>query len=149
MQQHLLLHLFLSFLCVSLCHSVSVRNANDLISLFDNPAGGTLKEDIVLLDDLDFSASTLTLPLGTLSDGTCMAFSGTIQGNGHSIIHLNMNNIQSGRVEDAGLFCSLKDFVVENLVIDSSCYFIGDAVGALSVSVNGSLTVKIPQTRQL
>ena len=38
-------------------------------------------------------------------------------------------------------FAAWWNAAVENLVIDSSCSFIGNTAGALSVSVNGSLTV--------
>ena len=41
-----------------------------------------------------------------------------------------------------GLFCSLKDATVENLVIDSTCSFTGISAGALSASADGSLIVR-------
>ena len=53
-----------------------------------------------------------------------------------------MNNTKNEGYNNAGLFCSLKDAIVDNLVIDSSCSFTGYNAGALSVSVDGSLTVK-------
>ena len=139
-QQHLLSLLFLSFICASLCHSVPVNTADDLINLFQNASGDTLKTDIIVIADLDFSASNLTLPLGAFSNGTCVAFSGLFQGNGHSINGLTMNNTFLQGYKHAGLFCSLKDAIVENLVIDASCSFVGYNAGALSVSVSGSLT---------
>ena len=142
MPHHLLPLLFVSFLCASLCHSVPVTTADDLISLFKHATGNTVTTNIELLDDLDFSSSTLTLPLGAFSNGTCVSFSGVFQGNGHSIKGLKMNNTNKAGYKHAGLFCSLKDATVENLVIDSSCSFTGDCAGALSVSVTGSLTVK-------
>ena len=119
-----------------------MANAYDLISLFKHATGNTLQTDIEVTADLDFSSSALTLPLGAFSNGTCVAFSGVFQGNGHSIKGLKMDNTGNSLYDDAGLFCSLKDATVENLVIDSSCSFTGDSAGALSVSVNGSLTVK-------
>ncbi len=100
-----------------------------------------MKTDIELLDDLDFSSSTLTFPLGVFSNGTCVAFSGRFQGNGHSIKGLKMNNTNNAGYKHAGLFHRLNNATVENLVIDSSCSFTGYYVGALSVSVGGSLTV--------
>ena len=112
-----------------------VRTAQDLIELFETINGSALHSDIVLLSDIDFSGSSLDLPLGAFSNGTCVSFSGVFHGNGHSIQGLTINT------RKAGLFCSLKDATVENLVIDSSCSFSGYYAGALSVSVNGSLTV--------
>ena len=97
--------------------------------------------DIELLADLNFSRANLTLPLGTFDTGGCVAYSGVFQGNGFSIKGLVMNNTNDTRCKNAGLFCSLKNATVENLVIDESCSFTGDYAGALSVSVTGSLTV--------
>ena len=138
---HLLSLLFVTFSCALLCHSVYVSTAGDLISLFQKASGSTLDTTIVVTADLDFSSSTLTLPLGVFSNGTCVAFSGVFQANGHSIKSLKMNNQNKNGYAHAGLFCSLKDAIIENLVIDSSCSFTGSAAGALSVSLSGSLTV--------
>ena len=96
----------------------------------------------MLTADLDFSGSSLTLPLGLSSDGNCVTFGGVFQGNGYSIKGLVMDNKGKGEYKNAGLFCSLKDAIIENLVIDSSCSFTGNSAGALSVSVDGSLTVR-------
>lgn len=98
-----------------------------------------MKEDIDILQDLDFSQAGLSLPLGTNTDGTCRAFSGTVRGHGHAILGLVFNN---GANTNAGLFCSLKEASVEDLIIDNSCTFTGNFAGALSVSVNGSIVVR-------
>ena len=119
-----------------------MSTADQLIDLFKNAAGNTLDEDIELLDDLDFSHASLTLPLGASSNGSCVPFSGKLQGNSHSIHGVVMKNKDSQGFNHAGLFCSLKDAIVENLVIDSSCSFKGYNAGALCVSVNGSLVVR-------
>ena len=137
---HLLL--FLSFICAPLCYSFPVSTADDLVNLFKNAAGGTLQTDIELLADLDFSGSSLILPLGAFSNGTCVAFSGRFQGNGHSIKGLKMNNTSNKVFNHTGLFCSLKNAAVENLVIDSTCNFAGNWSGALSISVSGALTLQ-------
>ena len=142
MLHHLFPILFVSFLCASLCHSVSVTTADDIISLFEHVTGNTLQTDIELTADLDFSSSNLTLPLGAFPGGRLVAFSGVFQGNGHSIKGLRINNTNNEGYIGAGLFCRLKNATVENLVIDSSCSFTGSVVGALSVSLSGSLTVK-------
>ena len=134
--------LFITFLSVSLCYCASVGTADDLISLFNKATGNTLKTDIEVNADLDFSDSSLTLPLGAFSNGTCMAYSGEFHGNGHSVKGLTMNNTNNVGYKYAGLFCGLKDAIIENLLIDSSCSFIGNWAGALSVSVKGSLTVR-------
>ena len=119
-----------------------MSTADQLIDLFKNAAGNTLDEDIELLDDLDFSHASLTLPLGVFSNGTCVPFSGVFQGNGYSIRGLDMKNEGRQGYNNAGLFCSLKNATVENLVIDSSCLFNGYSAGALCVFVEGSLVVK-------
>mgnify|MGYP004433797553 CR=1 FL=1 len=126
---------------VSVCADpVSVGSAAELISLFEKTGGKPLETDIEVTADLDFSGHTL--PLGAFSNGTCMSFSGVFQGNGHSIKGLRIDSRDNEGYIDAGLFCSLKNATVENFVIDSSCSFTGNNAGALSVSVNGSLTVR-------
>ena len=130
----------LAFVLSSSCYQVD--SVDDLISLFNNATGNTLQTDIEVTADLDFSSSTLTLPLGAFSNGKCVSFSGVFQGNGHSIKGLKMDNMNKAGYKHAGLFCSLKNAIVDNLVIDSSCSFTGSSAGALSVSVNGTLTVK-------
>ena len=107
-----MLCLLSSFVVVlSLVSTVScdtVATADDLISLFKHATGNTLQTDIEVTADLDFSSSTLTLPLGAFSNSTCVAFSGVIQGNGHTIKGLKMNTINNEGYKDAGLFCRLK-----------------------------------------
>ena len=134
------LHLFTILSCSLLCYSVQVHNAEELIDLFKKETGSTLKTNIELLDDLDFSGSGLTFPLGVDSDGNCKAFSGTFQGNGYFIKGLVLNNTNSKVFNSSGLFCSLKDAIVENLNIDSSCSFTGYEAGGLSVTVSESVS---------
>ena len=123
---------------------MEVKTAQELVTLFNETTGNTLQTDIEVTADLDFFGSTLTHPLGAFSNGTCVVFSGKFQGNGHSIKGLKMDNQYNyGGYRSAGVFCRLKDAIVENFVIDSSCSFTSyDYAGALSVSLDGSLTVK-------
>ena len=139
---HYLLCCFVAFSLISTVSCLHVNTADQLINLFKNAAGNTLKEDIELLDDLDFSHASLSLPLGVFSNGSCVRFSGVFQGNGYSICGLDMKNEGRQGYNNAGLFCSLKNATVENLVIDSSCWFNGYSAGALCVFVEGSLVVK-------
>lgn len=133
----IILFTFLFFFHLSA--ALNVNNAEELISIFEQSTGGTVKEDIDILQDLDFSQAGLSLPLGTNTDGTCRAFSGTVRGHGHAILGLVFNN---GANTNAGLFCSLTEASVEDLIIDNSCTFTGSFAGALSVSVNGSVVVR-------
>ena len=120
----------------------AISTAQEFIDLFAGYSGETLETDIELLADLDFSGSSLTLPLGAFSNGTCVAYSGVLQGNGHSIKGFAMDSTNNEGYNDAGLFCNLTDATIENLVIDSSCSFTGRYAGALSTSVGGSLIVR-------
>ena len=113
---------FVLLFCSSSCYSDTVSTADDLINLFNSATGGALKTDIELLDDLDFSETNLTLPLGAFPNGTCLAFSGVLQGNNYLIKNLRMDNLDNKGYDDAGLFCSLKEATVENLIIDSVIY---------------------------
>lgn len=132
---------FLTLFQASLCQFVQVRTAEELIVLFNEKTEGILKKDIELLDDLDFTSSNLIFPLGISSSGICTVYSGVFRGNGHSINNLKMNVKNNAIFSKAGLFCSLKDATVENLLINKSCSFNGNTAGALSVRAVGSIIV--------
>ena len=119
---------------------MKVETAGDLINAIGE-ASWNPKEVIDLVADLDFSGAGLTIPLGASSGGSCISYSGVFHGNGHTIKGIQMNTTGK-QYSRAGVFCGIKDATVENLVIDSSCSFIGYYVGALGVSVTGSLVVK-------
>ena len=124
-------------LCVSQGEVHEVSTAQELIELFRGVSGSTLNADIILLDDLDFSKTNINSPLGADSNDYCVSYSGTLDGNHHSIKGLVMNNANDG----AGLFCSLENAIINNLVIGSSCSFNGSTAGGLSVLGSGSLSL--------
>ena len=143
--QSLVLGFFIAIglVVVSVCgEHFEVASAQQLIKVLNISEANNFDANITLLDDLDFYHASLTLPLGASSNGTCVPFSGKLQGNGHSIHGVMMENQDSQGFNHAGLFCSLKGATVENLVIDSSCSFDGYNAGALCVSVSGSLVVR-------
>lgn len=121
--------------------SAGVNTSEELIKLFSSAKGTTLNTTITLLDDLDFSHSNLTFPLGTFSNGACISYSGVFQGNGHSIKGLVMNNQDNAGYRHAGLFCKLENATISSLVIDSSCSFTGYYAGALGVRASRSLHI--------
>ena len=137
---------FSSFFGVLLCLvvtspyviAVTVKSATELMDLFRNTSGKTISTAIGVEADLDFSQTTLAMPLNFISARTCVPYSGVFRGNGHAIKGLVMVN---NTYQHAGLFCTLEGATVENLIIDSSCSFTGHSVGALSVFATGSLTV--------
>lgn len=141
MRKAFLLIFCLPLLCFSYSsETVNVATAADLIGLFSSAKGSTVDVNIDIQEDLDFSRAGLILPLGANSSGACVSYSGVLHGNGHTIQGIAMNNRDKQPMfNHAGLFCSLKDAVIENLVIGSSCIFIGHHAGSLCVSVNGSL----------
>ena len=135
------LSLFLVFVCLvfgAVAGVQTVSTAGDLVRLFEKATLGTLKQDIELQNDLDFSQ--YHLPLGASSDGTCISYSGVFEGKGFSIKNLQMDNTNTKGYNHAGLFCNLKGATIQNLTIDSSCSFIGNWSGGLSVTATGSLT---------
>ena len=120
---------------------VVVENVEHMMKLFNDPNLDGVYAEIVLNNDLDFSHSNLTLPLGAFSNGTCVTYSGVFHGNGHSIKGLVMDNTDKGKYKGAGLFCGLQGATFENLVIDSSCSFSGNHAGGLSVVAGGFLNM--------
>ena len=114
-----------------------ISNVNDLISLFDQITEMWTSSQVFLENDIDFGTAEtpLTNPLGTKADGECEPFVGTFDGNNYTIKGLNMDNTETPA--NAGLFCGLCNATVQNIVIDSSCSFAGQVVGALSASTYG------------
>ena len=135
---HISFLVFLLFIPFVLCDEV--RTAQELINIFNSAAGAPVTKNIVLKNHIDFSETNFKKPLGLSSSGSCVEYSGTFQGNGFSIQGLVMYKT-TGRLFKAGLFCTLKNAVVENLVIDSSCSFTGWFAGALSPIVSGSVNI--------
>ena len=133
----LLISVLIGLWSVSQGEVFEVKTVEQLINAFDYDHERTITVDFVLLSDIDFSQSRITQPLGTLSNSKCVTFNGVFNGNGHSIKGLRMN--YDGYV-NVGLFCSLENATIENLVIDSSCSFTGYNAGALSaISSSGRL----------
>ena len=112
----------------------SQSSPDDLINLFSETTKGIVDDELILVDDLDFSGINITAPLGGAAS-SCIAFSGVLHGCGHSIKHFAMSNITYSQ---GGLFCNLMSATIEDLLIDETCSFIGKAAGALSaVAIEG------------
>ena len=119
-----------------------ISSPAELMSVFSNAVGNAVTAELKLVADLDFSSSGLNLPLGAHMDGSCVEFSGSMNGQGHSIRHLVMDNKGKSGYNHGGLFCNLNDATIENLVIESTCSFSGSTTGAVSVNATGSVTMK-------
>lgn len=117
-----------------------ISNPQQLIDLF--ATGIVVNEDIELKKDLDFQKVNLFFPLGLRleGEGSCAPYSGVFNGKGHKIKNLVMNNTDEN-YSGAGLFCHLENATIKDLVIDSSCSFTAESVGALAVMARISLTV--------
>ena len=117
-----------------------VSTAQELINLFNTPT--SVQDDISLMNDLDFTSTPLTFPLGTLSNGSCIPYSGKMEGNNHIIKGIYMNNTENTVYKYSALFCGLENATVKNFVIDSSCSFTGVYAGSIAVSAIGSVTLR-------
>lgn len=104
--------------------------------------GGETKAIGILNTDLDFAeinvgGKTPVEPIGTLS----APFIGSFDGKGHTIRNLNIYrvNTETDPVRGVGMFGYISSgAVIENLIIDGSCSFIGDEyVGFIGAFVNG------------
>ena len=120
--------------------AVDVCNATKLIELFRNMDESNASISIDLCGDLNFSDTELKIPLG--AGDPPVNFSGVLDGHGHKITDITMDLQKGSKFAHAGLFYGLKNAEVKNLVIDSSCSFVGtETAGALCVTVLGSLKV--------
>lgn len=134
MRIHVLALLVVS--CFSLGHAKNINSADELVDLFRLSAGN-VNEELFIQKDLDFASSNLQAPLGGTSS-YCRSFVNTIHGQGHKIKNFVLKNSIHF---NSAIFCKLEDAMVENLVIDSTCYFNGTHSGSLSVAVDGDVTV--------
>ena len=123
-----------------LTYSIPVTKPSELIQIF-NTSRSFVDDEIELHADLDFSGETLSAPLGTVSNNECVKYGGVLHGHGYAIKGLVMDNTGEGIFKHAGLFCCLGNAKIENLMIDTSCFFAGEFSGALSVNVTGSLSL--------
>ena len=141
--QSLALGFFIAIgLVVGVCgERFEVTSAQQLIKLLNISEANHFDANIVLLDDLDFSDSALTLPLGLVSETNYVPYTGVFEGNGHTIKNLVMDNTEDPDAPFAGLFFGIGDATVQDLVIDSSCSFAGIYAGTLSTTLTGSLTL--------
>ena len=118
----------------------TVNSPEEYIKVVDIVNRSALGAYIELQADLDFS----TLPEGTvvprIGDNWLRQFTGFLNGNGHKISGLKINLPNN---EGSGLIGYTNDGArVENLVIDSSCEFIGShRVGLIGMHYNGYLYV--------
>lgn len=87
--------------------------------------------------DIVFQQETFK-PLGTNDTIECAPFSGSINGKGHTIHKLKVDQ----QLGNAGLFCAIKDATVENIVFDESCSFKGGFTGSLTSNVTEELTLR-------
>ena len=111
----------------------------DSFNAFQNRVNkGEVPVDAVLACDLDLSTLGFTKPIGkeTVDPTTCIAYSGTFDGQGHTIKGMNMSG--AGNI---GLFCELSDATVMNLFLEADS-LIGNTVGTLSGRASNGLTLK-------
>ena len=119
---------------VTLCNATDIYTVHQFVALFETSP--TSVKNISLKADLDFSTRALFVPLGVKSDGSCVPFRGTLNGNGHSIKNLVMNTQSGDKYKDKGLFCGVKNATVENLVFEKSCNIQGQYAGSLSAKMS-------------
>ena len=122
-------------------YAIDVKTADELIGIFTRASHHKIDDDIILLNDISFSGVNLPFPLGADSNGCKTKYGGFLQGNGHSIKDLQMDNSEKEGYNHAGLFCGLDGARIENVIIDSSCSFGGNFSGGFSATASGSLTI--------
>jgi len=93
--------------------------------------------------DLDLK-KVLKYPLGLSEDSKeCHPFTGTFDGKGHSLKNIEMDNTNDPDYSDSSLFCSLKNAIVMNLTIATSCKFSGYRASGLSMFAEENTTIAI------
>ena len=125
---------------VTLCNATDIYTVHQFVALFETSP--TSVKNISLKADLDFSTRTLSVPLGVKSDGSCVPFRGTLNGNGHSIKNLVMSTQNTDTYKNKGLLCDMNNATIENLVFDKSCNIQGQFAGSLSAEISGIVVLR-------
>lgn len=120
--------------CITEASNTEISTPEAFKAFFDE---NNWDQNITLTADIDFSHTNISFPLGVTDGNNCTEYTGTLDGQWHTIKGIKVSNGKS----DAGIFCSLSGATIKNLVIDSSCSFAGSKAGSLSVNVLGDITV--------
>lgn len=113
--------------------SISALIAADV----DGFAGKTILLDVdVDLEGVEFA------PIGyNPADGTAIQFKGTFDGQGNAIKNLNQQDLNGGYTQSVGLFASIADATIKNLVIeDIVAAKYGAEAGAIASIATGDCT---------
>ena len=129
--------LLLCIVTTTLADICTIKTVDDFKTLAENAKKQDFDCDIVLENDLNLASVTTNLPLGFISDLSCIPYIGTFDGQGHTIKNLKV----TGRTY-SGLFCDVNGAVIKNVHIDDSCEFTGTFVGGISVNMSGSITIE-------
>ena len=121
--------------------TVTVSDADSLMRLFESADEKSMGTNVVLEDDIDF-ANTVVVPFGINNTGDCIAYRGVLQGKGHTLKRLIINQDGNAKNQHAGLFCGIDGATIEDLVFDTSCSMTGTDSGALAVVVTGSAILR-------
>ena len=115
--------------------AVVVTSAQQLVAIYNTTSQTFTTTSITLAQDITFDAQTVaSLPLGGTTYNNCVPFSGTFEGNNHTISGLTLSSNKL-----AALFCGLEDATVANLWFDASCSFSGSHAAALAMEVSGAV----------
>ena len=136
----------LGLLCLLLLYAVctlavdpfTIKDEDSFREFQERVNSGKVPVDVVLACDLDLSAFDFTKPIGkeTVNATACKAYSGTFDGQGHTIKGINMTG-----EENIGLFCEISDATVVNLFLEAS-ELVGNTVGTLAGKASKGLTLK-------
>ena len=75
---------------IALGDSFTINDANDWKTLITQASGGSYPDEISLNEDLDLSSVKFS-PLGINDKGDCIPFTGTLNGNDHTVQNVKMN----------------------------------------------------------
>ena len=121
--------------------TVTVTDAYGFMSVFKSADEKSMEKNVVLANDIDFSGINNFVPFGVSSSGKCTPYRGKLQGNGHVLKGLTIDQSGNTLYPHAGLFCGLDGATIEDVVFDKSCKMTGSDSSALAVTVTGSATL--------
>ena len=117
-------------------HSPDVfMELSDIMKNKDYPSNLTIN----ITDDIDFDGINFIKPLGTTDDDECNVYSGTLNGNGHSIKNIKMTNANSS---SSSMFCEIRNGKIMNMIIEETCEFEGDISSSVSLVASGNTTIE-------
>ena len=127
--------LLLVFICTCQAETITIETLDEFKAFGELSRKDSFNFDVNLSADINMTEETGFMPFGLKTDLSCNLFSGTFNGNGHTISGLVIQGTNSA------LFCGLDGATINDLTLSSTCSFSGTQASGLSISAKGTVVI--------